>query len=67
MFTGFVALPAPRNWREVLGVTEPTKDAVERAFREKARTVHPDVGGSHQAMSDLNEARAAALRELAGA
>jgi hypothetical protein len=66
-FAGFKALPAPKNWRDVLGTTEASKDAVERAFREKARQAHPDTGGSNAAMTELNEARAAALRELAGA
>lgn len=63
-FAGFKALPAPRGWREVLGVTEATKEAVERAFRERARLLHPDVGGTDNAMADLNAARAAALREV---
>jgi hypothetical protein len=64
-FAGFKALPAPKSWRDVLGVTGPaSKEAVEAAFREKARSAHPDTGGDHAAMSELNEARTNALREI---
>lgn len=37
---------------------------IRRAWRERARTVHPDVGGSDAAMQELNEALRKAL-ELA--
>ena len=34
---------------------------IRRAWRERARTVHPDVGGSDAAMQELNEALRKAL------
>jgi hypothetical protein len=69
-FTGFTALPAPgapRNWREVIGVPEwETKLSEVRAiYRQRAMAVHPDrPGGSHDAMTELNAALAAAEKEL---
>lgn len=68
-FTGFVALPAPgaaKHWREVLGVSDPTAnvETAKRAYRLLAADAHPDRGGSHEAMSELNAALAQAEREL---
>ena len=42
-----------------------TPQEIRRAWREKARTAHPDAGGSDSAMQDLNEALRNAL-ELVG-
>jgi hypothetical protein len=68
-FTGFAQLPAQtkKPWREVLqfGLSTPTRDMVEERFKNLARSRHPDAGGSHDLMSELNTARAAALQELA--
>lgn len=67
-FRGFTALPANtgRDWWDVLQVRRDSpKDAVEANFRRLMRDRHPDTGGSHEAMTELNLARAAALRELA--
>ncbi len=68
-FTGFAALPPPaahKPWREVLGVSgDASRETIIEAYREKAKTLHPDTGGSHEAMAQLNAARAAALAELA--
>jgi hypothetical protein len=70
--SGFAALPPPpdlvvRDWREVLGL-DPDQDVdegtIEHAFRARALKAHPDVGGSHEAMAELNAARARALNEL---
>ena len=36
-------------------------DEIRRAWRERARTVHPDVGGTDAAMQELNEALHSAL------
>ena len=36
-------------------------DEIRRAWRERARTAHPDVGGSEAAMQELNEALHLAL------
>lgn len=69
-FTGFTALPsarAPRSWREVIGVpTFETSIAEVRAvYRRRAMELHPDrPGGSHDAMTELNAALAAAEKEL---
>lgn len=34
----------------------PTKDEIAQAFRKKAFTTHPDRGGTHEAMMELNNA-----------
>lgn len=66
-FKGFVALPAPEDWRSVLGVGQgATLREAEEAYRRRAREVHPDKpGGDAAAMSALNAAREAARQELA--
>lgn len=66
-FTGFTALPAPVAWHEVLGI--PAGAAVSSAmiqakYSRLASSAHPDKGGSHERMSELNQARDAALREI---
>jgi hypothetical protein len=66
-FKGFTALPAPVNWRKVLGfghADSPTKTQIERAFRDLATTHHPDKGGSAQKMAELNVARDRAILEV---
>lgn len=70
-FRGFQALPAStsRPWRDVLGLNAfthslPTIGAIESAWRNLAKEAHPDRGGSHEAMAELNAARAAALEEI---
>lgn len=71
MFAGFTALPAPgakRSWREVFGFgpSEPiSKTYLHDRFRAKSKTAHPDAdGGSTEAMAELNQARADALKEI---
>lgn len=68
-FAGFTALPspdAPLTWHDILGVTpNASADQIEAAYREKAKRMHPDAGGSHEAMSELNAAREAALKARA--
>jgi hypothetical protein len=69
-FAGFQALPAPaaKSWREILGLTDKaTLDDAEQAYRERAKTAHPDQGGSHAAMSELTTAIAAARKEFGNA
>lgn len=64
-FEGFRALPAPKHWAGALGVSkQATPEQITTAYRDKARTAHPDVGGSSAAMAELNSARDAALKEL---
>lgn len=72
-FTGFAQLPPPtipqRPWREVFSVgpnDHLNEDAINTRFRALSRIAHPDAGGSHDAMSELNAARAAAIKELHG-
>ena len=42
-----------------------TPEDVERTYRTLARFRHPDAGGSQEGMIALNQAREAALREVA--
>ncbi len=57
-FTGFEALPAPEQWWQVLGVSAGASSAeIDAAYREQAKTAHPDRGGSDAAMARLNRAR----------
>lgn len=66
MFEGFTALPAPnanRPWWEVLGLrSDASAPEVETAFKSKAKMAHPDMGGSSEAMAELNRARQEALQ-----
>jgi hypothetical protein len=63
-FTGFAALTAPgKNWWDVLEVKpDATRESIESNFRRLAHDRHPDRGGDHDRMAELNEARDAALR-----
>lgn len=76
-FTGYLALPAPRitprSWREVFNIPPETEavfsreallDVVEQRHRQLVAKVHPDAGGSHDAMAELNRARDDARKEL---
>lgn len=65
-FAGFVALPPPPSWRDILGIKGPaTKDTVQAAYRKLATERHPDTGGSDGMMAELNAARDAAMKEVA--
>lgn len=68
-FAGYAALPAPtkqRPWREVFGITSAgvTLMSVNELYRDLARLKHPDTGGSHEAMAELNQAYEEAKKEL---
>lgn len=71
-FTGFAALPSPstkRPWASVLGFStfdDLSVAVVEARFKKLAKERHPDAGGSAAAMSELNQARADALKEIGG-
>jgi hypothetical protein len=66
-FAGFAALTAPgKTWWDVLEVKpDATRQVIEANFRRLAHDRHPDRGGDHDKMSELNEARDAALRARA--
>lgn len=70
-FTGFAALPESttvvRSWRDVLhlnGQPVTQRDVLE-AFKRRLPFCHPDSGGSHDLMVELNRARDEGLREVA--
>ena len=64
-FRGFPALPLGAAWYETLGVARDASEAeIKTAFREKARSVHPDVGGNDNAFVKLNQAYEEGLRGL---
>lgn len=67
-FAGYAALPAPDDWRQILGYEpgeNPHITKVAERFRERAQKAHPDVpGGSHDAMARLNRGYETARKEL---
>lgn len=63
----FEALPAPggSHWTATLGLkSSATPEDVKAAHRRLLAGAHPDQGGSHDRMADLNAARDAALKDL---
>lgn len=69
-FVGFKALPeqvgpdAGRAWWQVLGVEHNDgPDTINAAYRALAKQAHPDAGGSHERMVELNAARDAGLKQ----
>lgn len=57
-FAGHVALPAPEQWWQVLGVGRgASMTEIDAAWRAKMRDAHPDRGGSDEAAARLNWAR----------
>ena len=65
MMGAFVALPAPRQWFDVLGVRPDSPlEVAEAAYRSLARDNHPDVGGDADAMSEINAAMQIARESL---
>jgi hypothetical protein len=62
-FTGFTALPAPKNHWAILGLApNASRDEIVRAWRVLIEQHHPDRGGSTERMAEINAARDAALR-----
>lgn len=68
-FQGFKALPPPsgakskRPWWKVLGVSNTAdRTDIDLAYKARAKVIHPDAGGSAEAMAELNAAREEALR-----
>jgi DnaJ-domain-containing protein 1 len=59
-FKGFVALPAPEQPWNVLGVAmTATTGEIDEAYRRLAMQHHPDRGGDAAAMARINAAREA--------
>ena len=54
--------------RQVLGLERKpeTREAAESAYRSRARVLHPDTCGNHDAFAELSEAIQQARAELAG-
>lgn len=71
-FTGFTSLPAPgqtakRTWREVFGLPATGAvplDALRDLYRRLAAEHHPDRGGTHELMSEVNQAYEQAKQEI---
>lgn len=61
-FTGFLALPAPEQPWQVLGVPhDASPEEIEQAHRRLAMQHHPDRGGYWSQMARINAARDAML------
>jgi len=57
-FAGHVALPAPEQWWQVLGVRrDATRADIDAAWRAKMQDGHPDKGGTNDQAARLNWAR----------
>jgi len=65
-FTGFLALPAPEQPWQTLGLdtSNPTPEQVEDAHRRLAMKHHPDRGGDSETMGRINAARDALLERM---
>lgn len=65
-FQGFVALPAPRAWWQVLELkgTNPTRAEIEGAHRRLISKHHPDKGGDVDLAADINTARDQGLEAI---
>jgi hypothetical protein len=56
-FTGFAALPGRFEWWMVLGVPRSaSREIVQQAYRRLVKQHDPDLGGSHEAMAEINRA-----------
>jgi len=66
-FRGYLALPAPPSDWQILGISPGSAvDAINRAFRERAASAHPDQGGDHHEMARLTAARARLINQAQG-
>lgn len=58
-FTGFIALPSQESPYDVLGVKPGATEAeIEASYRQKAKLLHPDLGGDPESFRRITEARA---------
>lgn len=70
-FAGYAALPPPtsdpNNCWAVLGLPfGASADQINERYRQLSQKVHPDRGGTHDAMATLNNAREEALSAIKG-
>lgn len=66
-FAGYKALSAGEDWWEVLECRRDAgREVIEAQFKARAKSAHPDAGGSSEAMARLNVARDQAIAELKG-
>ncbi len=65
-FTGFMALPSPEAWWQVLGLSSPypTEDEIDKTYRRLASDNHPDRGGDTDFMARVNQARDAGYEAI---
>lgn len=66
-FTGFEALPAPDDWRQVLGLNRAgpiSREDLLAKWRSKAKTSHPDVGGDPNEWHRLQRAYEQAMEAI---
>ncbi len=64
--SAFVALPSPIDpWGKLDIQKGSGDDEIERAYRSKAKTAHPDAGGTAEEMVSLSAARDEALSQCA--
>lgn len=62
-FQGYIALPAPEQWWQVLGVpSNADADTIQTAYRTLARKHHPDAGGNHDQFVRIQAAYDAARK-----
>jgi hypothetical protein len=61
-----LAAPGAAHWTATLGLSrdQATPDAIKAAHRRLLAGAHPDQGGSHDRMAEINAARDAALKDL---
>lgn len=59
------AEPSVTQMASLLGIAWPaTVDQIESAFRKRALVIHPDQGGTDEAMRELVQARKGLLQKL---
>ena len=66
---GLKRILPPSKWREFLGFESdelPTEEEIGLHYKERAKTTHPDLGGTTEEFVELQEARAEALEEVVG-
>lgn len=67
IFTGFIGITddAGKGWASILGVgAGATREELQRAYHNKMKTAHTDVGGSDEYAATVNIAYERALLEL---